>query len=292
VLPRRRHLELVRTLCAYQISLDYLDTISEGPAEDPLANGRQLHLALREAVDPGGPISDYYRFHPHRADGGYLRRLVESGRAGCAALPAFEQVHARAVRAASLTAVQAPNHDPAVVRRSAGLRAWVERELPGQHELTWFELAAAASSSLWTLALLALAADAHLCEDDVVEAEAIYFPSICAASTLLDAYVDQASDRAAGEHSYLEYYDGPDETVERLCELVDRSVRGARQLRNGERHALIVAGMVSMYLSKSSARAPGLRAATARIARSAGSLPRVQLPIMRTMRAVQRLGDA
>jgi len=292
VLPRRRHLALVRALCAYQITLDYLDTISERPADDPLANGRQLHLALREAVDPGAPASDYYRFHPYRDDGSYLRGLVETGRAGCVALPAFEQVHSRAVRAATLATVQAPNHDPRVSRRATGLRAWVARELPGRQEMAWFELAAAASSSLWTLALLALAADPQLREDDVIEAEAIYFPWICAASTLLDAYVDQASDRAEGNHSYVEHYDGPAEMVERLCEIVHRSVDGARRLRNGERHALIAAGMVSMYLSKASARSPELRAASRRIARAAGSLPRVQLPIMRAMREVQRLTDA
>jgi tetraprenyl-beta-curcumene synthase len=292
VLPRRRHLALVRALCAYQITLDYLDTISERSTDDPLANGRQLHRALSDAVDPGAPISDYYRFHPYRDDANYLQGLVEAGRAGCAALPAFEHVHTRAVRAATLATVQAPNHDPLAARRAAGLRAWVERELPGRQEMAWFELAAAASSSLWTLALLALAADPDLREEDVIEAEAVYFPWICAASTLLDAFVDQACDRAEGNHSYVEHYDSPAEMVERLCEIVFRSVDGARRLRNGERHALIAAGMVSMYLSKASARSPELRAASRRIARVAGSLPRVQLPIMRAMRLLQQLGDA
>ncbi|MFL5817204.1 MAG: DUF2600 family protein [Conexibacter sp.] len=292
ILPRRRNIELLRVLAAYQITLDYLDTISERPSEDPLGNGRQLHLALTEAVDPGSPISDYYRLHPHREDIGYLRGLVEQCRAGCTALPGFERVRARVRRSAHLGTVQVPNHDPCEERRAAGLRAWVERELPGRSELSWFELTAAASSSLWTLALLALAADPNLHEDDVLEAEAVYFPWINAASTLLDAFVDQRSDREEGSHSYVEHYDSPSEMVERLCEIVYRSVHGARQLRNGERHALIATGMVSMYLSKESARSPELRQATRRIARTAGSLPRVQLPIMRTMRAVQRLGDA
>jgi tetraprenyl-beta-curcumene synthase len=292
VLPHRRNIGLLRVLAGYQITLDYLDTISERPSDVPLANGRQLHLALTEAVDPGGPVSDYYRFHRQHRDGGYLRGLVETCRAGCVALPAFEQVRARVLRAAELGTVQVPNHDPCASRRIAGLRAWVEQELPGNWEMSWFELTAAASSSLWTLALLALAADPDLCADDVAEAEAVYFPWINAASTLLDAFVDQASDRADGNHSYVEHYDSPAEMVERLCEIVHRSMLGARRLRNGERHALIVAGMVSMYLSKASARSPELDAGTRRIARAAGSLPRVQLPIMRTMRAFQRLGDA
>jgi tetraprenyl-beta-curcumene synthase len=292
ILPRRRILPLVQLLAAYQITLDYLDTISERPSDDPLGTGHQLHLALTEAVDPGGPISDYYRLHPHADDGGYLRALVETCRAACVCLPGFEQARERVGWAARLGTVQVPNHDPCPARRVAGLRAWVARELPGAWELTWFELTAAASSSLWTLALLALATDSHLCEDDVLEAEAVYFPWVCAASTLLDAFVDQASDRAEGNHSYVEHYDSPVEMVDRLCEIVYRSTSGARRLRNGERHALIVAGMVAMYLSKASARSPELRSASRRIARAAGSLPRVQLPIMRAMRTLQRLGDA
>ncbi len=292
ILPRRRDLHLLQVLAAYQITLDYLDTISERPSDDPLGTGRQLHLALTEAVDPSAPLSDYYRLHPRREDGGYLRALVETCRAGCASLPSFELVRTRVRRAAHLGTVQVPNHDPCPDRRIAGLRAWIERELPGPSELRWFELSAAASSSLWALALLALAADPGLREEDVAAAEAVYFPWICAASTLLDAFVDQPSDRDQGGHSYVSHYDSAEEMVERLCEITYRSVDGARRLRNGERHALIAAGMVSMYLSKASARGPELRAGSARIARAAGSLPRVQLPIMRTMRALQRLDDA
>ncbi|HMI93261.1 MAG TPA: DUF2600 family protein, partial [Polyangiales bacterium] len=154
VLPRRADRELLRLLVAFQHLLDYLDTISERPAADPLANGRQLHLALTEALDPGGPVSDYYWLHAHRDDGGYLRALVDTCRRGCEALPRFEQVRARVRRAAALGTVQVVNHDPVPERREAGLRAWAMRELPGEQEASWFELTAAASSSLWTLALL------------------------------------------------------------------------------------------------------------------------------------------
>lgn len=292
ILPRRRDPGLLRVLAAYQIGLDYLDTISERPCPDPLANGAQLHRALTEAVDPCGPISDYYGLHPQREDGGYLRRLVETCRAGCSDLPAFERVRGHVLHSATLGTVQVPNHDPRPGCREAGLRAWVEHHLPGRSELAWFELTAAASSSLATLALLALAADPDLRENDVEEAAAIYFPWICAASTLLDAFVDQAADRAEGEHSYVDYYDSEAEMVDRLCEIVFRSVDGARRLRRGERHVLIAAGMVAMYLSKASARGPELRSAAGRIARSAGSVVHLQLPIMRSMRMLQRLGDA
>ncbi|HKG03813.1 MAG TPA: DUF2600 family protein [Conexibacter sp.] len=292
VLPRRRHPALVRGLVAYQTALDYLDTLSEHPCSEQRVNGVQLHRALAEALEPGGRISDYYRSHPWRDDGGYLRALVEATRTGCTVLPAYECVREPAIASARRMRVQALNHEPFPERRDAGLRAWAAHEFSGRNELAWFEWTAASCSSLSTFALLALAADPHLQEDDVIEAEAVYFPWVNAASTLLDAFVDQRSDREEGNHSYVEHYDSPSEMVERLCEIVYRSVHGARQLRNGERHALIATGMVSMYLSKESARSPELRQATRRIAQVAGSLPRVQLPIMRTMRAVQRLGDA
>jgi tetraprenyl-beta-curcumene synthase len=292
VLPRHRHPALVRGLVAYQTALDYLDTLSEHPCRQQRANGVQLHRALAEALDPGGRMSDYYWSHPWREDGGYLTALVEATRSGCMALPAYEHVRERAIASALRMRVQALNHDPVPEQRDAALRAWAAHQFAGRGELAWFEWTAASCSSLSTFALLALAADPHLREDDVVEAEAVYFPWINAASTLLDAFVDERADREEGNHSYVEHYDSQAETVERLCEIVHRSARDARRLRNGERHALIVTGMVSMYLSKESARRPELRAATRRIARAAGSLPRVQLPIMRTMRAVQRLGDA
>jgi tetraprenyl-beta-curcumene synthase len=292
VLPRRRHLPLIRVLVAYQTALDYLDTLSEHPGPEQRENGVQLHRALSEALDPGGPISDYYRHHPWRDDGGYLRALVEASRTGCAALPAYGGVRVRAIASARRMTVQSLNHEPDRAPRDAALEAWAAREFPGGDELAWFEWTAASCSSLSTFALLALAADPELREDDVVEAEAVYFPWICAASTLLDAFVDQPSDRAEGNHSYVEHYDSPAEMVERLCEIVYRSADGARRLRNGERHALIVTGMVSMYLSKASARSPELRQASRRIAHAAGSLPRVQLPIMRAMRVLQRLSDA
>lgn len=292
ILPRHRHTSLVRLFVAYQTALDYLDTLSEQPCAHQRANGVQLHRALVEALDPGGRVSNYYRHHPWRDDGGYLRTAVEVARSGCVTLPAYAVVRDRVAYSAGLMTVQSLNHDPDPQQRDAGLRAWAARHFPGRDELAWFEWTAASCSSLCTLALLALAADPDLREEDVVAAEAVYFPWVCAASTLLDAFVDQPSDRAEGNHSYVEHYDSKREMVERLCEITYRSVDGARRLRNGERHALIVAGMVSMYLSKASARSPELRTASARIARAAGSLPRVQMPIMRTMRAVQRLGDA
>src|ERR1700722_431100 len=75
ILPRRRDPELLRLLGAYQTIWDFLDTVNEHGSGAGTDNGLQLHTALVEALDPALPISDYYRYHPWREDGGYLRRL-------------------------------------------------------------------------------------------------------------------------------------------------------------------------------------------------------------------------
>jgi len=292
ILPRCRDRQLLRLLVAYQVTLDYLDSISERPAADPLANERQLHRALTETLDPGGPISDYYRHHPERDDAGYLRALVQTCRDLCVALPSYERVRELAARSARHGTVQILNHDPDPVRRDAALAAWAQREGAPGTDASWFELTASASSSLWTLALLALAADPDTSMTDLDDAAAVYVPWVCAASTLLDAFVDQLDDETTGNHNYLSHYPTAEVAADRLAEIIHRSAAGARRLRRGPRHALITTGMVAMYLSKDVAREARLRDGTHSIMRAAGSLPRVQLPIMRTLRAVHRLGAA
>jgi tetraprenyl-beta-curcumene synthase len=292
ILPRGRSRSLLRLLAAYQIMLDYLDSISERPTPDPLATGHQLHLALVEALAPGAPISDYYRHHPARGDGGYLRELVEACRHLCTSLPGFPSVKARAQRAAKAATVQILNHDPDPIRRDRLLAAWAEREFPHATEVSWFELTAAASSSLWILALLAFAAEPTTLPADLAAAEQVYVPWVCAASTLLDAFVDQPDDAVMGNHNYLAHYPSSDIAVARLAQIVYRSASGAGQLRRGTRHALITTGMVAMYLSKDAARDPALRDGTRVILGAVGSTSRVQLPIMRTIRALHHLRSA
>jgi tetraprenyl-beta-curcumene synthase len=287
VLPRRRDHNLVRALVAYQVLLDYLDTTSERPSKDQLANGVHLHRALTDALDPSRPLSDHYRHHRWQDDGGYVRALIQACRTACLALPSYHRVRSEALRAAHITTVQAINHDPLAARRDAALAAWAAREFPESTGTSWFELTAAASSSLWLYAVLALAAEPRLSARDLVDAEKAYLPWICAASTFLDSFVDQVEDAANGSHSYVAHYPTPDIAVRRLDEIVRESAQRARGLRRGTRHALITTGMVAMYLSEDAASTPSTEAATRALLRSAGPLPKVQVPILRTLRRLR-----
>jgi tetraprenyl-beta-curcumene synthase len=285
ILPRHRNLELLRMLVSFEIIWDFLDSINERGAGNGTVNGRQLHLALIEALDPDAPISDYYRHHPWRDDGGYLRRLVETCRRGCRALPSYARVRPFLIREATRGQVLALNHDLDPACRDAALRGWAEREFPvvGQ-EASWFELSGAASASLTMHALLALAAEPACTKADIDSAYAAYFPWLSAATTMLDSYVDQDEDAANGDHSYVAHYSSSDVATRRVQELIARSAHEARRLRNGHRHAVIAACMVAMYLSKDSARTPEMRASTAALAAAGGSLTRLLLPVLRLWR--------
>jgi tetraprenyl-beta-curcumene synthase len=157
-------------------------------------------------------------------------------------------------------------------------------ELPVGAEATWFELTGAASASLTIHALLALAAEPPEAEDEIERVRRAYFPWISAATTMLDSYVDQQQDAASGDHSYVAHYPSPKLGLLRIRQLVERCLREACALPDGERHTLIAACMAAMYLSKDSARAPEMRASTESLADAGGPLTRLLLPVLRLWR--------
>ena len=284
ILPRHRDRRLLALLVAYETIVDFLDCVSERcPTR---ANGEQLHRALADALDPDGPLRDYYRHHPWQDDGGYLPALVNACRAGCRALPSFEHVRPLVRREARRALVLGINHEPDPARRDAALRAWAAREFPAERELRWFELSGAASATLVVHALLTLAAEPDVPEHDLAAAYGAHWPWIALATTMLDSYADQAEDRASGNHAYIAHYADRDAAVARVRESIRHALAAAAELRDGHRHVVIVGCMIALYLSKESARAPELRATTASLVEAGGSLVRLLLPVLGAWRAV------
>ncbi len=284
-IPSVRNPNLLRLLVAYEIIWDFLDGVNERGAAAGQLNGRQLHLALLDALDLTRPVTDYYRYHQWGDDGGYLRILVEACRQHCRGLPSYWAIRPLLVREATRAQVLAINHDLDPALRDMDLRKWATETFPASTDANWFELTGAASASLTVHALLALGAEparsdghrfAHTC--------GAYFPWISTATTMLDSYVDQAEDGANGDHSYVSHYPTPQVAAARIHELVERSLIEARALRDGERHVVIVACMVAMYLSKDSAHTEALNATTGSLVRAGGSLTRLLLPILRLWR--------
>ena len=282
-LPRRRDERLLRTLVRYELLQDVLDTVTEhGAAVGPCDGGR-LYSALGDALDLERPVAASY-VSAACADGGYLAALVAACRAGCRALPGYAVVRPLLVREAERAGVLVLNHRRQPASRDAALRSWAETHLPQERELVWFERTAAASGWITTHALLAAAADATVTPRRASAVHAAYFPWVALTLTLLDSYADQAEDRAVGDHSYVDHYASPAAAVERLCEAIGHAAGGVLALPDGERHGVLLACMVALYLSKDSARTDRLRAGSARIAAAGGPLPQLLLPVLRCWR--------
>lgn len=283
-IPRQRSLTLLRLLVAYELIWDFLDNLSERAAAEGQTDGYHLHLAIAEAVDPEGPISDYYHNNTFRDDGGYLRALVQVCREGCERLPSYERVRALVIAEARRAQILSINHEPDATRRIRALKTWVARECQDTHGMEWWELSGAASAPLTIHALLALAMEPICTEHEIAQIRATYNPWLSAATTMLDSYVDQMEDRESGNHSYISHYGDSASAALGIQRLVWQAVREACSLRNGAKHAVIAAGMTAMYLSKDSARAPELRDTTQSLISAGGSLTRLLLPILRAWR--------
>jgi cytochrome P450 len=286
ILPRRRDERLLILLVAYQVMWDFLDSVSERGASAGHANGRQLHRALVEALDPDAPISDYYRYHPWKDDGGYLLTLVQTCRLMCVELPSYRQVRDSMIDGVERCSIQSLNHEPEPRRRDAALKAWAERESVGEHKLDWFESAAAAGAFMPHV-LLALASEPSCGRQELAAVHSIYFPWIALAITMLDSFVDQADDTTGASHSYIAHYASETVALDRLTGIIEQCVNQAADLPKGRRHAVLIEGIVAWYLSANSVKTPAARKKARLLADAGGPLTRMLLPMVHAWRATR-----
>jgi tetraprenyl-beta-curcumene synthase len=287
-IAQRRSTDLLRALVAFEILADYLDCTSERGAFVGVHNGERLHRALIDALDVGGPVADYYWFHPWHDDGGFAAALVETCRRSCARLPSYEAARPFSVKAATLAQVLALNHDEDPLRRDELLRSWAAANFPDDDALTWFEHTGAASAWLTVLALLALAADQGQSSHHARAVFDAYLPWISLAGTLLDSYGDQEADVENDAHQYVGHYGDPEAMTRRIGEVVGCAVCAASELRHGARHRVLVSAMAAMYLTKDSVWAPAWRRRTRALIRASGPLTRLLIPALRTWRVVNK----
>jgi tetraprenyl-beta-curcumene synthase len=283
--PRSRRNPALRAMAAIQTAIDYLDTLSERPGEEPLADGLALHGALPEAVTPGASYSDWYRLHPQSQDGGYLAALIAASQQEIAALPSHEAV-LTATRRAARRCAEGQSYTHAATGSQDGkqqLKSWAA-ELSSGGEYFWWEIAAGASSSVAVHALIAAAAGRAVGAGEAELIDAAYFPSIGALTVLLDDLIDHEQDAAAGEHNYLDYYPCNEIAAERFALLTSRGKAAVANLHRSRRHLAILMGVGGFYLSSPAAQGPYARPIRARMLEALGAAVYPILAAMRVLR--------
>jgi len=287
--PRERRRSVVSLIVAYQVLYDYLDALNEEPGLCELRHGLQLHRALTDAVLPSRPMGDYFMHHPELrggADGGYLHALAGTCRRIVQTLPAAPRV-AKVLTRATARCAQAQSHNHArLAWGEARLIDWSLAQTPDRGGYLWWEIAAGGISCLAVHALLCCAADPASAVGDAAQLDAAYFPSICALSTLLDSLADYHRDRGTTNHSFVSHYRDGDHASERLAAIAGEASERIEPLRQSRLHAIILAGIVSYYLSCPSV-GEGFPAATAeRLTRHLGAQGTL---VRATLRARRRL---
>ncbi|HEY4780154.1 MAG TPA: DUF2600 family protein [Solirubrobacterales bacterium] len=264
--PRRHRARAVEAIVALQVAYDYLDSLSEQPAADPLGNSRRLFSAFGDALAlvPSAP-GNYYRSHPHREDGGYLQALVATCQGAFCALPGAGAV-APAAREALLRCGEGQSRTHAVASLGIEqLEDWATVQARGT-DLSWWEyMAGATASVLAAHALIAAAADARTTASQAQDLDRAYF-HICVLSTLLDSLVDQRGDLEEGGHSFVAYYPSESDKAERIAAVAVRAAADPAELPGGPHHRMTATGVAAYYLSAPEAGRPPASAVKARVA--------------------------
>jgi tetraprenyl-beta-curcumene synthase len=287
--PSRHRATALRAMVALEVMYDYLDTLTELPATDPLANGRLLFKAFTDALDPKAELDeDYYRHHPSGDDGGYLHELGAVVREGLRTLPAAGSLTPVMRRAAARCAEAEVLTHLDTLTGASQAEAWAKQSANGSG-LEWREyLAGAASSVLALHALIALAGDEHTTPEQGGSIDDVYF-ALAVLSTMLDSVIDYEQDAADGTVAFINHYDDRAQLGVRLAMVVREAARRAQDAPASAHHLMTLAGVAAYYTSAPSARSELALPVTSRVQRELRPLITPTLALMRGWRLAKGL---
>jgi len=267
----RARAAVVRFIVALQTISDYLDNLCDRTQSLNAADFRQLHQSMMDAISPDQPrAGDYYRFHPHREDGGYLEALVTACRSILSQLPGFPGVQKPVRRLMGLYVDMQVAKHIRPEKRVEALEDWFARHRAQYPDLRWWEFAAASGSTLAIFALVSQAAGQGPSPDPPQRLVGCYFPWICGLHILLDYLIDQEEDRREGDLNFVSFYAGQAEAEARMAWMLERALESIAGLRDRHLHLTVVEGLLGLYLSDPKVVAQGLQPVAGALLRRAG----------------------
>ncbi|OXM84195.1 tetraprenyl-beta-curcumene synthase family protein [Paenibacillus rigui] len=243
-----RHI-LIPLIVAFQTISDYLDNLCDRSTSMDPEDFRRLHQSMLDAVDPAEPLHDYYAFRAEKDDGGYLSDLVKTCQASVRLLPSYALVEHNVRELVGLYCdLQVYKHIRHELREEA-LQNWWKLHASRFPTISWNEFAAATGSTLGVFMLFLAAADPKLKQDTVAAIHEAYFPYICGLHILLDYLIDQEEDEVGGDLNFCSYYQGMDQTIDRIALIVREAREKASHLETPSFHRMIIEGLLALYLS-------------------------------------------
>ncbi|MDD2234452.1 MAG: tetraprenyl-beta-curcumene synthase family protein [Desulfitobacteriaceae bacterium] len=241
--------QTVEFIVAYQTISDYLDNLVDSLEITDQQAFAQLHLAMRDALDPEYGTSDYYLYFPYQNDGGYLAKLVTTCQENISYLSGYELIKTGILRFAGLYADLQTYKHLALEQREDLMLAWIKPELKAFSRISEWEFAAATGSTLGIFCLYAIASNPKLSREEVKAHQEVYFPWINGLHILLDYLIDLAEDRETGQLNFIRYYGSLDKAGDCLARIWNFAWEAAGQLAFSNFHKAILQGLLALYLS-------------------------------------------
>lgn len=252
----------VEFIVAYQTISDYLDNLVDSLEIQDQQAFAQLHLAMRDALDPELGTADYYLYFPYQNDGGYLAELVTTCQKNISGLPAYGLIKTGVLRFADLYAHLQTYKHLALDQREDMMLAWIKPELQAFPQITEWEFAAAAGSTLGIYCMYAIASDPELSPEEVKAHQEAYFPWITGLHILLDYLIDLAEDNNTGQLNFVRYYENRAQARERLEKIWNCAWERSDQLSYSYFHKAVLQGLLAMYLSDPKSSDPEIESVT------------------------------
>jgi tetraprenyl-beta-curcumene synthase len=288
IAPRAHRVRAVEAIVAAEVLYDYLDGLTESPADEGPGDGERLFTAFTDAVTPSvTSTGDYYRHHSHREDV-YLEELVATVRLALAGLPASANVAQTLTRSAARGAEAQLRIHAATAGESEELRLWAQSRT-ADTPLEWREyVAGAACSVLAVHALIVAATDRRTTYARGLELDRVYL-LISVLPTILDSLIDDEQDARSGRAGHIQHYDDRALLAQRLSNVIDDAVGRARETPHGAHHVMTLVGVVAYYLSAPTADGELVRPVAEHIGAQLRPLLTPALCMMRGWRAAKRL---
>lgn len=243
------HIEvIVPLIVAYQTISDYLDNLCDRSTSLDPVDFRQLHVSMQDALTPGAPLQDYYRYRDEKDDSGFLAELVLACQRYTAQLSGYEKIKPHVLRLSRLYSDLQVYKHIAHDQREARLLAWWDEHKEENSELYWQEFAAVTGSTINIFALFCLATDEDVPDEQILAINGAYFPWISGLHILLDYFIDMEEDRLGGDLNFVSYYTSEREATERLRHFIKQAKASVDRLPNPDFHRMIVDGLVAFYL--------------------------------------------
>lgn len=239
---------IVPLIVAYQTISDYLDNLCDRSTSLDPQDFRQLHASMQDALTPGAPLQDYYRYREERNDGGFLAALVQACQSCVRQLPSYGRIMPHVLRLSRLYSDLQVYKHIAHEEREAQLLSWWERHRDRYPQIHWQEFSAVTGSTINIFALFCLATEPDLAEEKITAVNRAYFPWICGLHILLDYLIDLEEDRLGGDLNFVSYYTSEREATQRLQYFIQQAKASTKGLPNAAFHRMIVDGLVAFYL--------------------------------------------